>query len=245
MAPLSTVLPAVTCSVQSTFLTGRLPSQHGIVANGWYFRDLSEVWLWRQSNRLVQGDKVWHEAKRRDPSFTCANLFWWYAMAADCGTVVTPRPAYHADGRKLPDVWTDPPELKHALNQQLGRFPLFDFWGPKAGLPSSRWIADAAIHVLSHAKPTLTLVYLPHLDYDLQRYGPHDARIAPQVREVDAVAGRVVDAARAQGCEVVVLSEYAITPVTRWPRLTALKPLTRNRRACCRLPWHQRRSRLA
>lgn len=213
-APLDTVLPAVTCTVQSTMLTGRAPAGHGIVANGWYFRDLSEVWLWRQSNRLVEGDKVWHEARRRDPSFTVANLFWWYAMYGDFDAVVTPRPAYFADGRKAPDVWTDPPALKAALNQKLGRFPLFDFWGPKAGLPSSQWIADAARHVLDTDCPSLTLVYLPHLDYDLQRFGPDDPRIPAQVVAIDRLAGALIDAARAQGCEVIVLSEYGITRAT-------------------------------
>ena len=213
-APLDTVFPAVTCPVQSTFVTGRAPSDHGVVANGWYFRDLSEVLLWRQSNRLVEGDKVWHEARSRDPSFTCANLFWWYAMYGDFDAVVTPRPAYFADGRKAPDIWTDPPELKGWLNRELGAFPLFDFWGPKAGLPSTRWIADAAKRVIEAKSPSLTLVYLPHLDYDLQRFGPDDPRIEAQVRAVDAVAGRLIDQARGAGCEVVALSEYGITEAT-------------------------------
>jgi len=79
-APLQTVFPAVTCTVQASFLTGGLPRDHGVVANGWYFRDLAQVWLWRQSNRLVQGDKVYDAARRRDPSFTCAKLFWWWNM---------------------------------------------------------------------------------------------------------------------------------------------------------------------
>ena len=58
-AQLGTVLPAVTCSVQSTFLTGLLPRDHGIVGNGWYLRDIGEVNLWRQSNKLVAGEKLW------------------------------------------------------------------------------------------------------------------------------------------------------------------------------------------
>src|SRR3989441_11059043 len=70
--PLQTVTPAVTCTVQSTFLTGLMPCGHGIVANGWYFRDMAQVWFWRQSNHLVQGEKVWDAARRRDPQFTCA-----------------------------------------------------------------------------------------------------------------------------------------------------------------------------
>ncbi|MFH0944608.1 MAG: alkaline phosphatase family protein [Planctomycetota bacterium] len=213
-APLKTVFPAVTCPVQTTFLTGRLPKEHGIVANGWYSRDQAEVRFWRQSNRLLAGDRLFDEAKARDPAFTSAYLFWWYAMYGGFDATVTPRPAYFADGRKVPDIWTDPPGLKGELNQKFGRFPLFDFWGPRAGLASSRWIGQAAQEVIRTRRPSLALVYLPHLDYDLQRLGPDDPRIEQRVREVDQVAGELIDQARAEGTEVVAVSEYGITAVS-------------------------------
>jgi predicted AlkP superfamily pyrophosphatase or phosphodiesterase len=212
--PLATVTPAVTCTVQATFMTGALPRQHGIVANGWLFRDLMEVWLWRQSNRLVAGEKIWEEGRRRDPAFTTANLFWWYNMAASHDVGVTPRPIYRADGRKLPDCYTKPLELRDELTERLGPFPLFEFWGPATSIASSRWIADAARHVRRTRAPTLTLVYLPHLDYDLQRFGPHDACIGKSLREVDAVAGELIADAARDGARVVVLSEYGITAVS-------------------------------
>jgi predicted AlkP superfamily pyrophosphatase or phosphodiesterase len=212
--PLATVTPAVTCTVQATFMTGALPRQHGIVANGWLFRDLMEVWLWRQSNRLVAGEKIWEEGRRRDPAFTTANLFWWYNMAASHDIGVTPRPIYRADGRKLPDCYTKPLELRDELTERLGPFPLFEFWGPATSIASSRWIADAARHVRRTRAPTLTLVYLPHLDYDLQRFGPHDACIGKSLREVDAVAGELIADAARDGARVVVLSEYGITAVS-------------------------------
>ena len=213
MRPLTTVTPAVTCTVQSTLLTGTLPRDHGIVANGWYFRELSEIWLWRQSNRLVAGEKVWEAARRLDPTFTCATLFWWYNMYASSDFAVTPRPQYPADGRKLPDVWSQPPALRDELQEKLGTFPLFKFWGPGADVTSTRWIADAAVHVLRTRRPTLTLVYLPHLDYDLQRLGPNDRALAPQLRAVDAVAGALIDEAERHGIATIVLSEYGITDV--------------------------------
>src|SRR5262245_19148419 len=177
MRPLRSVTPAVTCSVQATLTTGLLPRDHGIVANGWYFRDLAEVWLWRQSNKLVAGEKIWDAAKRRDPSFTSAKLFWWYNMYSSAYLAVTPRPQYLADGRKLPDVYSDPPELRDALQRKLGQFPLFSFWGPNSNIESSRWIADCARYVYDQHAPTLTLVYLPHLDYCLQKFGPDHAEI--------------------------------------------------------------------
>jgi predicted AlkP superfamily pyrophosphatase or phosphodiesterase len=212
---LATVTPAVTCTVQSTLLTGLPPDGHGIVGNGWYFRDLGEVFLWRQSNRLVAGEKVWETGRRRDPAFTCANLFWWYAMHASTDIAVTPRPIYCADGRKLPDVWTSPAELRDELTNRLGTFPLFHFWGPGADIRSSRWIADAALHVLRSRSPTLTLVYLPHLDYALQRHGPAHAAIAAELAAVDAICGDLLSEAERIGAGVLLLSEYGIVEVSR------------------------------
>jgi predicted AlkP superfamily pyrophosphatase or phosphodiesterase len=214
-AELGTVLPAVTCSVQSTLLTGLLPSEHGIVGNGWYFRGLGEVFLWRQHNRLVQGEKLWETARRADPEHRAANLCWWYAMGATTDVTLTPRPVYHADGRKSPDCYTIPPALRDELTAELGEFPLFQYWGPTASIASSEWIGKAAERVLRRERPELTLVYLPHLDYDLQRFGPDSAQAVEAARAVDAVAGRLIETARADGVEVVALSEYGITEARR------------------------------
>jgi predicted AlkP superfamily pyrophosphatase or phosphodiesterase len=213
LRPIAAVTPAVTCTAQATYLTGKPPSEHGIVANGWYFRDLAEVWLWRQSNRLVQTPKVWDVARKLNPEFTVANLFWWYNMYSSVDWSVTPRPMYPADGRKLPDVYTQPPDLRDTLNRRLGAFPLFQFWGPKADLPSSRWITDAALHVMREKKPTLTLVYLPHLDYNLQRLGPdlQHPQLRADLRAVDGLCGELLDAAKALDMRVLVVSEYGIT----------------------------------
>ena len=217
MATLDTVTPAVTCSVQATFMTGALPQDHGVVGNGWLFRDQMEVLLWRQSNRLVSGEKIWEAGKKRDPDFTCANMFWWYNMASSHDIGATPRPIYKADGRKFPDCYTVPAQLRDRLTERLGPFPLFQFWGPATSIASTRWIAEATKLIMTEHDPTLTLAYLPHLDYDLQRHGPDETH--PAVRQslidVDAVAGDLADAARASGRSVVVLSEYGITPVDR------------------------------
>lgn len=209
-APLDTVFPAVTCTVQATLLTGLLPREHGAVANGWYFRDLAQVMLWRQSNRLVHGEKLYETARQRHGTRT-AKLFWWwnmYAPAVDWS--VTPRPEYHADGLKKPGLYSEPPELQRQLQQELGPFPLFDFWGPRAGMRSTQWIVASALSVLQRHDPELMLVYLPHLDYDHQRFGPDDARSVQAVRDLDAQCLRLVEAARAARAHVVVLSEYGI-----------------------------------
>jgi predicted AlkP superfamily pyrophosphatase or phosphodiesterase len=213
-ARIKSAFPAVTCSAQSDYLTGRYPDSHGIVGNGWYVRDDAEIRFWKQSNMLVQGPKIWDAARAVDPSFTCANLFWWFNMYSAADYSVTPRPMYPADGRKIPDVYTRPSSLRDELQAALGTFPLFEFWGPRAGIRSTAWIADAARQVDLKFNPTLTLIYLPHLDYNLQRVGPGPAA-AQDLRQVDAVCGDLIRHYETAGARVIVLSEYGIGAVSR------------------------------
>lgn len=214
-AAVTPILPAVTCSVQATYLTGVMPSVHGIVGNGWYFRDECEIKFWRQSNRLIQKEKVWEEARRRNPEITCANLFWWFNMYASVDYAVTPRPMYPADGRKIPDVYTQPADLRFDLQDRFGRFPLFEFWGPNTTIRSTEWIARASLHVDALYDPALTLIYLPHLDYELQRVGPRGPGVDDEVRAVDAVCEELITHYEGRDADVIVLSEYGITPVRR------------------------------
>ena len=121
--PVEAAFPAVTCTAQSDYLTGVYPDAHGIVGNGWYVRDDCEVRFWRQSNRLVQAPKIWDIARAEDPSFTCANLFWWFNMYSSADFSVTPRPMYPADGRKLPDVYSAPADAaRRAAGAARARF---------------------------------------------------------------------------------------------------------------------------
>jgi len=214
-ASIRSVLPAVTTSVQSTYLTGTWPAEHGIVGNGWYFRDECEIKFWKQSNKLVQKPKIWDAARAIDPSFTCANLFWWYNMYSSADFAVTPRPMYPADGRKVPDVWTHPGDLRDSLQKQLGQFPLFKFWGPATSIDATRWIAHSALRIDEQFDPTLTLIYLPHLDYSMQRVGPNPLANAKDLQDLDAVCGKLIDHYQQKGASVVILSEYGITPVSR------------------------------
>jgi predicted AlkP superfamily pyrophosphatase or phosphodiesterase len=212
---IGSVLPAVTCSVQATYLTGTWPSEHGIVGNGWYFRDECEVHFWKQANPLVQQPKVWDLARQQDPNFTCANVCWWFNMYSTVDFAVTPRPMYPADGRKIPDIWTHPPALRASLQNKLGQFPLFKFWGPATSIDSTQWIADAAIEIDREHDPTLTLIYLPHLDYCLQRRGPAAEASAKDLAELDAVVGKLLDHYAERKARVIILSEYGITTVDR------------------------------
>src|SRR3974390_1137278 len=175
-ASIEPAFPAVTCTAQSTYLTGTTPHAHGIVGTGWYNRELAEVQFWKQSNHLVHGRKLWEELRERDPKFTCAKLFWWYNMYSSADFSITPRPMYPADGRKVFDIYSWPYSIRTDIKSDLGEFPFPGFWGPAAARPTpqgpadsvSRWIAQAAQWIENRFSPMLNLVYLPHLDYNLQ-----------------------------------------------------------------------------
>lgn len=207
------LLPGLTTAVQSVYLTGKWPVDTGIVGNGWYDRMDCEIKFWKQSNKLVSGEKIWEKAKKEDPGFTCANMFWWYNMYSSADYAVTPRPNYLADGRKMPDCYSQPAGLRDLLQDKLGQFPLFQFWGPGANIKSSQWIADASMLTDDLHDPTLSLIYLPHLDYCLQKFGPDFSKIHKELNEIDEVIRQLVTFYEKKGAQIIILSEYGIAPV--------------------------------
>ena len=207
--------PAVTTTAQATYLTGTSPSDHGIVGNGWYEREDAEVRFWKQSNHLIRGEKLWAALRREKSDFRCAKMFWWYNMYSSADWSVTPRPIYPADGRKVFDVYAHPPGLRDKLVGELGEFPFPSFWGPRAGLPSSQWIADSARWVEEQEQPDLNLVYLPHLDYGLQRWGPDASEMGVEFEAIDRLVGELISFFVKRGVEVVLLSEYGISKVQK------------------------------
>ena len=222
MVQLEPAFPAVTCTAQSNYLTGLRPAEHGIVGNGWYHRELAEVQFWKQSNHVVLSRKIWDDLRDADPAFTCAKLFWWYNMYARVDYSITPRPMYPADGRKVFDVYTWPYQVRYDIKQSLGEFPFFSFWGPRAGIASSQWIAQSARWIEEKFQPTLSLVYLPHLDYNLQRLGPNDPAIRGDLTAIDTVVGDLLDFYAQRSVSVLVLSEYGITAVRQPVHLNRL-----------------------
>jgi predicted AlkP superfamily pyrophosphatase or phosphodiesterase len=214
--------PAVTCTAQSSILTGTTPAGHGIVANGWYDRENAEVRFWKQSNRIVHGEKLWETLRREKPGFTCAKLFWWYNMHSSADYTITPRPLYPADGRKVFDVHTQPMGMREDLKRDLGPFPFQAFWGPAAGIASSEWIAASAKWVEEKKSPDLSLVYLPHLDYPLQKEGPLAPSIPGELRAIDTLVMDLIGYYESRNVKVLVLSEYGISPVSRAVHLNRL-----------------------
>lgn len=219
--PIQPVIPAVTCAAQATYLTGLPPARHGIVANGWYHRELAEVHFWKQSNHIIGGKKLWEIMREMDASFTCAQLFWWFNMYAGVDWSITPRPLYPADGRKILDIYSWPYSVRTEIKRDLGEFPFLGFWGPAAGLDTpqgpadaaSRWIAASAKWIEQKFHPTLNLVYLPHLDYNLQRFAASHPDIPADLRRIDEITGDLIRFFEKQSVQVVLLSEYGIRAV--------------------------------
>lgn len=207
--------PALTTTAQSSIVTGTPPEQHGIVANGWYDRETAEVRFWKQSNHIVHGEKIWDALRKKVPDATCAKLFWWYNMHSTADYTITPRPLYPADGSKHFDVHTQPMEMRDELKAELGPFPFPAFWGPAAGIASSEWIASSAKWVEEKHSPTLSLVYLPHLDYCLQKDGPDAPNIPTEVRNIDRVVTDLINYYESRKLRVILLSEYGISPVDK------------------------------
>jgi predicted AlkP superfamily pyrophosphatase or phosphodiesterase len=213
--------PAVTCTAQSNYVTGQTPASHGIVGNGWYNRELAEVQFWKQSNHIVHGPKIWDDLRAAAPGFTCAKLFWWYNMYSTANYSITPRPMYPADGRKVFDIYTHPFSIRTEIKNELGEFPFPAFWGPAAGTSGkfqpdqvSRWIADSAKWTENKYQPTLSLIYLPHLDYNLQRLGPAHPEIQNDYARIDAIVGDLITFFESRSVQVIILSEYGISSVS-------------------------------
>ena len=213
------VLPAVTCTAQATLLTGELPNKHGVVANGWLHHSTNEVRFWQQCNRLIQAEPIYEtarvRAKERGKEFKSAKLFWWFNQGAAVDISVTPKPHYAVNGDKAFGVSGTPPGLAEGLEKSFGPFPFPAFWGPMAGAKCTQWIANAAAHVVTFERPDLTLVYLPHLDYDPQRFGPKGCDVPKCVKELDDACASILVAAQSVGAQVWVVSEYGHCDVTR------------------------------
>lgn len=245
-ANISPAFPAVTCVAQANYLTGKLPSQHGVVGNGWFNRELAEVHFWKQSNHLVQGPKIWDVLKPAGGQrLETANCFWWFNMYSGVDYSITPRPIYRADGGKIFDVYSWPYGIREEIKKHLGEFPFFGFWGPAAGRETpqgaadgaTRWIAESAKWIENKYAPALNLIYLPHLDYNLQRHGPFVASrdtppptpsgaggrfpaagsrevnpaIISDLNAIDSIVGDLIDFFHKRGVQIVLLSEYGIT----------------------------------
>ena len=208
--------PAVTCPVQCNMTTGGPPEAHGVVANGFFWRDRGEVEMWTAWNEVVRERQIWDHLHEADTSLTAAA--WFPLLAKGCGAdyVCTPAPIHNPDGSESLWCYTKPEALYGELRDALGHFPLQHFWGPLAGIQGTSWIVASAVLAGKQFRPNLFYVYLPHLDYAAQKAGPDSDAALTALRELDGELGKLIDGfSEAYPREPLwlVASEYAIVPV--------------------------------
>jgi predicted AlkP superfamily pyrophosphatase or phosphodiesterase len=216
--PLVPSFPAVTCPVQVNLTTGVGPEQHGVVANGFYWRDKGQVEMWTAWNSAVQRPQLWETLKQRDPSITSAVWFPLLSKGAKADYICTPAPIHNPDGSESLWCYTKPTEMYGTLRDALGHFPLMNFWGPLSSIKSTAWIVDSFVQSAHVLRPRFSFVYLPHLDYAAQKFGPDSSQALSALGELDMAVGAMVDGFTAAGIKETTwlfASEYVITPVSR------------------------------
>lgn len=209
--------PGVTCTVQAALTTGVGVDKHRVIANGFYWRDKGEVEMWTAWNDVIQAPQIWDTLHQHDPALTSAVWFPLHSKGAKSDYICTPAPIHNPDGSESLWCYTKPTELYGELRDALGHFPLMNFWGPMANIKSTAWIIDSAIVAAKKFKPRFSYIYLPHLDYAAQKFGPDSPQASAALGDLDAVIGKLVDGFTAAGLSDVLwvaASEYVITPVS-------------------------------
>jgi predicted AlkP superfamily pyrophosphatase or phosphodiesterase len=217
ITPLVPALPAVTCPVQANMTTGVGPDRHGVIANGFFYRDKGQVEMWTAWNECIQAPQIWELLRQHDPALTSAVWFPLHSKGAKSDFICTPAPIHNPDGSESLWCYTQPTELYGELRDALGHFPLMHFWGPMANIKSTDWIVNSAVLGAKKFRPRFSYIYLPHLDYAAQKDGPDSPRALAALGELDAAIGRLIDGYAEAGLDDIVwlaAGEYVITPVS-------------------------------
>jgi Type I phosphodiesterase / nucleotide pyrophosphatase len=215
-ASLTPSFPCATWPTQATMLTGKTPNEHGVIGNGFYWRDTCEVEMWTAWNDKIMAPQIWDLLHERDPTIQSAVWFPMLSKGAGADYICMPKPVHNPDGSESLWCYTKPTELYGDLRDAHGHFPLKHFWGPLANIKSTAWIADSAVTAAKRFKPNFFYLYLPHLDYAAQKTGPDSEAASQAVRDLDELIGKLADEMQsAYDSQLVwlVASEYVITPV--------------------------------
>ncbi len=216
MAEMVPTFPCVTSCVQASMFTGTPPAKHGIIANGFYHRDRREVEMWTGWNNLIEAPQIWNALRAK--GLTSAA---WHAQnikGAAADFIVTPAPIHEPDGTMKLWCYSKPEGLYQELLADLGHFPLQHYWGPLSNIESTRWILRGAAWLIDRHAPNFHWIYVPHLDYASQKFGPNSpqakAALAELDRELAVFAERVAASRIGKDAVFLVAGEYAMTNVT-------------------------------
>lgn len=208
--------PALTCPVQANMMTGKLPREHGVVANGFYWRDQRRVEMWTSWNDCIERPQIWDLLHDHDRAITSSVWFALHSKGSGADYICTPAPIHNADGTEAMWCFTRPETLYDEMRSKQGDFPLQHFWGPLAGIQSTAWIVESAVYTAQRYKPNFYYIYLPHLDYAAQKNGPNSKAAKQALVELDAEIAKLaagLEAAYDERPLWLVTSEYAIVPV--------------------------------
>lgn len=232
--------PSVTCSVQSSVLTGKQPNEHGIISNGIYDKTNMQIAFWEQSNNLVQSDRIFDILKKKNNNINLANstssqytsnsscsscshppttalLFWQNSMYANSDYIITPRPLHLENGQMEMWCYSKPPGYYEKVSNTIGKFDLMSYWGPFASIKSSQWIENCIEYVIENDNPDLLLAYLPQIDYSAQKFGKNSEQVKKDLKDIDNIVENIVNKVKENGqmenTDFIIFSEYSFNDV--------------------------------
>ncbi|MEK6675781.1 MAG: alkaline phosphatase family protein, partial [Planctomycetota bacterium] len=217
LAELTPTFPCVTSPVQANMITGTPPNQHGVIANGFYHRDRHAVEFWTAPNSIIHGTPIWDLIRQKNPSYTSAV---WHAQnikGASADYIVTPAPIHQPDGTTKLWCYSKPDGLYQQLLDTFGHFPLQHYWGPLSNINSTKWILKAAAWLHQQHAPNFHWIYIPHLDYASQKFGPNSPQAENSLTELDAglhdFEQQISASPTGKNTVFLIAGEYALTDV--------------------------------
>ena len=215
LARIRPAFPAVTCTAQSDYLTGRYPTTHGIVGNGWYAREDAEIRFWKQSNKLVQAPKIWERARGARPHVHVRQRVLVVQHVFDRGLhrhaaadVSGRRPKAarrlhraRRSARRASGEARDVPALQLLGTESVDRVEPVD-----CGIGEARRSRSSRRRSRSSTCRTSTTTCSASVRAIRRRRA--------DVRQVDDLCGDLIAFYEARGVQVVILSEYGLCDVT-------------------------------
>lgn len=212
-----TVFPALTCPFQGTLKTGCPPEKHGINANGFFDREMRKAFFWEQSSELLERGRIWDGFRKRGGKI--AQVCLQQSLGNDSDIIISPAPIHKHHGGMIQDCYSRPQELYRKICSYAGsKFNLFNYWGPFTSQKSSRWISAAIKYLMIENHADLIFGYIPHLDYDLQRYGVENRQESAAFAILENILEDICRQAENSGYQILILGDYQIENVNSYIR---------------------------
>jgi len=210
------VNPAVTWPTHTTFITGVLPAQHGVLFNGMLMREpgaLPRVEPWRDKAEMVRVKTVYDAAHAA--GLTTAQVDW--VAIHKPGTITW---AFEERPDPAGDVARELIAAGHATPEQISGFR-----GLSVVTKDQIW-TTAAVHIIERHQPNLLLLHLLTLDSTSHRYAPGTPAAHAAIGFLDSQLARVVEAVRrspmAERTTLIVVSDHGFKAAARTVRPNAM-----------------------